>query len=131
MSMSTEVQAAIYGRPEDLPKLGISPVQVSKHGDLYEFKFGKFHIYHHELDVGYCARKLLDNGWGPQGLETHDRQKRGASSTRCRNRPPVDDRSRPWAGWCAAVPPVLAALVAHLRRLAVRDEYRRRRDVPQ
>ena len=71
MTMSADVQAAIYGRPEDRPKLGVSPVQVSKHGgDLYEFRFGKFHIYHHELDVGYCARKLLDNGWGPQGLET-------------------------------------------------------------
>ena len=71
MTLSAEVQAAIYGQAEDIPKLGVSPVQVSRHGDLlYEFKFGKFHIYNDTLDVGYCARKLLDNGWGPQGLET-------------------------------------------------------------
>ena len=72
MTLSTEVQAAIYGQAEDLPKLGVSPVQVSldsEQGPLYEFKFGKFHLYHHELDVGYFARKLLANGWGPQGLE--------------------------------------------------------------
>ena len=70
MSMSADVQAAIYGQAEDLPKLGISPVQVSKHGDLYEFKFGRFHIYNETCDVGYFARKLLASGWGPQGLES-------------------------------------------------------------
>ena len=73
MSMSADVQAAIYGQAEDLPKLGASPVRVSldsEQGPLYEFRFGRFHIYHHEVDVGYFARKLLGSGWGPQGLET-------------------------------------------------------------
>ena len=73
MTMSPEVQRAILGGAGEtgIPKIGVKPVQVSidsEQGPMYEFRFGNFHIYDLEFDAGRCASKLLNNGFGPQGL---------------------------------------------------------------
>ena len=70
MTMAPEVQQAILGGAGEtgIPKIGVKPVRVTRQGDLYEFKFGNFHIYDPDVDVGRWASKLLDNGFGPAGL---------------------------------------------------------------
>ena len=93
MTLSTEVQAAIYGQAEGLPKLGVSPVQVSRHGGdlLYEFRFGKFHIYHDTSSMSGTAPGSCWTTAGDRRAWRRCSRKRGASSTRCRNRPPDVD----------------------------------------